>query len=87
MARAAKRPKSSEGRIGRFSGLTVTPENLPMRPSEDFGRFAARAKTAMIFLGAGADCPPLHAQNYDFPDALIAPSVRLFDRIARDLTG
>lgn len=69
------------------TGLTVTPENLPMRPSEDFGRFAARAKTAMIFLGAGADCPPLHAQNYDFPDALIAPSVRLFDRIARDLTG
>lgn len=69
------------------TGLDVTDANLPMRPSEDFGRFAARAKTAMIFLGAGTDHPPLHAQDYDFPDALIAPSVRLFDRIARDLTG
>ena len=40
-----------------------------------------------VLLGAGVDHPPLHAENYDFPDALIAPSVRLFHQVARDLTG
>ncbi|WP_207630147.1 amidohydrolase [Paracoccus xiamenensis] len=74
-------------RAAKATGIAVSAEGLPMRASEDFGRFAARAKTAMILLGAGADHPPLHAENYDFPDALIAPSVRLFHQVARDLTG
>lgn len=74
-------------RAATATGITVSADNLPMRASEDFGRFAARAKTAMILLGAGTDCPPLHAENYDYPDALIAPSVRLFAQVARDLTG
>ncbi|WP_220185055.1 amidohydrolase [Paracoccus sp. S1E-3] len=69
------------------TGIAVQTEGLPMRASEDFGRFGACAKTAMILLGAGIDQPPLHAENYDFPDALIAPSVRLFHRLARDLNG
>ena len=69
------------------TGIDIRTEGLPMRASEDFGRFAARAKTAMILLGAGVDHPPLHAENYDYPDALIAPSVRLFHQLARDLTG
>lgn len=71
----------------RTVGIATATEGLPMRASEDFGRFAARAKTAMILLGAGVDHPPLHAEDYDFPDALIAPSVRLFHQVARDLTG
>lgn len=68
-------------------GLAVSDQGLPMRASEDFGRFASRAKTAMILLGAGTEHPPLHAEDYDFPDDLIAPSARLFEGIARRLTG
>lgn len=74
-------------RAAEAVGITVTNASLPMRASEDFGRFAAKSKTAMILLGAGKSHPPLHAEDYDFPDDLIAPSVRLFERIARDLTG
>ena len=44
---------------------------LPMRPSEDFGRFAAEAPSAMFLLGAGEGLPSLHNADYDFPDALI----------------
>ncbi|MDD7969492.1 amidohydrolase [Roseinatronobacter alkalisoli] len=54
---------------------------LPMRASEDFGAFSATARTALFFLGAGLDVPSLHNPDYDFPDALIAPAVRLFRTI------
>ncbi|MGL5010363.1 MAG: amidohydrolase, partial [Paracoccaceae bacterium] len=38
-----------------------TPENLPMRPSEDFGQFGAPPTQAcMILLGAGPHVPALH---------------------------
>ena len=46
--------------------------DLPMRASEDFGRFGDRARAAMMLLGAGPDCPALHNPDYDFPDDLIA---------------
>ncbi|MFV0408578.1 MAG: amidohydrolase [Paracoccus sp. (in: a-proteobacteria)] len=74
-------------RAAEAVGIETGPEGLPMRPSEDFGRFGAVARTAMIFIGAGEDHPPLHAENYDFPDTLIAPSVRLLEAAARSLTG
>ncbi len=60
---------------------------LPWRPSEDFGRFGAVSNSALFFLGAGSNHPPLHNPKYDFPDDLIATGVRIFDRIARDLLG
>lgn len=68
-------------------GIPVTPGDLPMRASEDFGRFAAVARTAMVCLGAGLRHPRLHAPDYDFPDALIAPGAAIFDRVIRDLLG
>lgn len=68
-------------------GLPLHPGHGPMRASEDFGRFATRAKTAMAFLGAGEATPPLHAPDYDFPDALIAPALAAFTRLIRDLCG
>lgn len=68
-------------------GLTQDSKELPMRASEDFGRFGqAGAKAAMILLGAG-QIAALHNPDYDFPDALIAPGVALLDRITRDLLG
>ena len=68
-------------------GLPHDGRGLPMRPSEDFGRFGHAARAAMLFLGAGPDHPALHDPDYDFPDALIAPGVRIFARIARDTLG
>lgn len=59
----------------------------PMRASEDFGRFGAGAASAMFWFGAGEDHPALHNPDYDFPDALIAPGVRVFTRVIRDILG
>ena len=61
--------------------------NLPMRASEDFGRFGANARSAMFFLGAGETHPSLHNPDYDYPDDLIAIGARVFMRTLRDLLG
>ncbi len=60
---------------------------LPMRASEDFGRFGKIAPAAMFFLGAGESCASLHNPDYDFPDALIAIGARIMMRVLRDLLG
>ncbi|MCC0031462.1 MAG: amidohydrolase [Brucellaceae bacterium] len=65
--------------------VSESPE--PFRWSEDFGLFGSVSKSALFVLGAGEDCPPLHAPDYDFPDALIETGVSLFERIARNLCG
>lgn len=61
--------------------------DLPIRASEDFGRFGALAPAAMFFLGAGETHPSLHNPDYDFPDELIAVGARVFLRTLRDLLG
>jgi amidohydrolase len=62
--------------------------NLPLRGSEDFGRFGdAGARMAMMFLGSGEKHPQLHNPDYDFPDSLIPLGARLFDRVMRDILG
>jgi amidohydrolase len=69
--------------------LTISHDTrgLPMRASEDFGRFGHAARTAMLFLGAGEDHAALHNPDYDFPDALIPIGSRIFAQVARDLLG
>ncbi|WP_333829352.1 amidohydrolase [Pararhodobacter sp.] len=67
------------------SGITHTPGPLPVRASEDFGLFAAVSKTAMVFLGAGEDQAMLHNPDYDFPDSLIAPGVRVFKAVLDEI--
>ena len=62
----------------RDSGLQVTPGDLPMRWSEDFGRYAEICPTLMLFPGAGVDTPALHNPDYDFPDDLIAVGTQAF---------
>lgn len=71
----------------RAEGMPLAQGTLPMRASEDFGRFGSVAKSAMFCLGAGETHPPLHAPDYDFPDALIAPGIRIFARIIADILG
>ena len=75
------------GRAFAALGMVAGPDALPMRASEDFGRFGAGARSAMFLLGSGRDCPVLHAPDYDFPDDLIGPGVRVFDTVLRDLLG
>jgi amidohydrolase len=69
-------------------GIAHDEGGLPMRASEDFGRFGrAPTRSAMLFLGAGERHPALHNPDYDFPDALIPLGVSIFHRTLRDLLG
>jgi amidohydrolase len=68
-------------------GIAHDETELPMRASEDFGHFGRRAKSAMLFLGAGENHPQLHNPDYDFPDDLIAIGARIFLRTARNILG
>lgn len=88
-AACANHPEATARLAGaiRTLGLPLSDEGLPMRASEDFGRFGATAKSAMVCLGAGEHHPRLHAPDYDFPDALIAPGARIFERVIADLLG
>lgn len=67
------------------AGLDAIP-GLPLRASEDFGRFGHECPSAMLLLGAGPG-PALHNPDYDFDDTLIAPGAALLTRAARHLTG
>jgi amidohydrolase len=68
-------------------GVPYDEGNLPMRASEDFGRFGQKAPAAMFFLGAGERHPSLHNPDYDFPDDLIGIGARVFMRTLRNLLG
>jgi len=68
-------------------GLVHDRGPLPMRPSEDFGRFGDSAALAFLLLGAGEACPALHNPDYDFPDALIPTGVAIFAAIVDEVLG
>lgn len=66
--------------------LRHSPGDLPMRASEDFGRFASpTTRAAMLFLGAGTTHPALHNPDYDFPDDLIPIGAKIFHQICQNL--
>lgn len=66
-------------------GIPMTTAELPMRGSEDFGRFGSHAKAAMFLLGSGEGSPSLHNPDFDFPDDLIPIGVRIFVRALKNL--
>ncbi|MBL0373739.1 amidohydrolase [Rhizobium sp. KVB221] len=68
-------------------GIMHDAGDLPMRGSEDFGRFGKHAPAAMFFLGAGEGVASLHNPDYDFPDALIPIGARVFMRVVSDILG
>ena len=68
-------------------GISYGRGDLPMRGSEDFGRFGESASAAMFLLGAGERHPSLHNPDYDFPDDLIGIGARVFMRTLRNLLG
>ena len=66
-------------------GLTLVRGYLPMRASEDFGRFGHVSNAAMFLLGAGTDMPALHNPDYDFPAELIKTCANVFIRALQQL--
>lgn len=76
-------------RAAEAVGMVHQGDDVPMRGSEDFGLFGSRggAKSAMFRLGSGFNVANLHNPDYDFPDEIIAPGVRVFERVMRDLLG
>jgi metal-dependent amidase/aminoacylase/carboxypeptidase family protein len=68
-------------------GVAFDAGDLPLRASEDFGRFGAIAPAAMFFLGAGDNHASLHNPDYDFPDDLIGIGAGIFMRTLRNLLG
>lgn len=76
---------TNDERAAALLGIGAERAGLPrkhmeeaQRGSEDFGRFGADARSAMLFLGAGTDCPQVHTPRYDFPDELIPKGIQLF---------
>lgn len=51
---------------------------VPMRWSEDFGHYLNHVPGAFFGIGAGIDHPPLHTENYEYPDDLLEPTIRAF---------
>lgn len=52
--------------------------DVPMRWSEDFGHYLKVCKGAFFGIGAGEDYPPLHTEHYEYPDALLQPTIDAF---------
>ncbi len=69
---------------------------LPIRASEDFGRFGHaiikdgkphQPKSAMFYLGCGENHPQLHNPDYDYPDGLTPIAAGVFLNIAKRVLG
>lgn len=55
----------------------------PMRWSEDFGHYLQICPGAFFGIGAGESQPPLHTERYEYPDALLPPTIRAFLALMR----
>lgn len=66
-------------------GLSYQVLENPFRWSEDFGHFTKISNAALFGVGSGVNHPQLHNEDYDFPDDIIEPSVKLFTQIVEKL--
>jgi len=53
----------------------------PMRWSEDFGHYLKLCPGSFIGIGAGIDHPPLHTDEYEYPDSLLWPTIEVFQKL------
>lgn len=70
-------------RIAEQQGWPVNEMADPIRSSEDFGYYLKKAPGALIWLGAGEDWPPIHSEEFDYNDRLIARTAELFWALVR----
>jgi amidohydrolase len=69
-------------------GFPIYDMAVPMRWSEDFGRFGDDgAKATLMYIGSGANLPQLHNPDYDFPDDLIGVATEQFCAIVDLILG
>ena len=65
--------------------LKVQKIKTPFRWSEDFGHFTKHFKGALFGLGSGKKQPALHNPDYDFPDDIIEPGIKVFYSIINQI--
>lgn len=78
---AAENDPGCAEKLLRVCGGTLLP--IPMRWSEDFGHYLLHKPGAFFGIGAGEDYPPLHTEHYEYPDALLAPTVQAWMDVIR----
>jgi len=69
------------------AGLEWQESALPFRWSEDFGAFCQKWPGALLVLGGGEQCPPLHNPGYRFPAALLEPALALARACVTEFLG
>ncbi len=67
------------------NNLKIGSLTKPFRWSEDFGHFTNKFKGALFGLGSGKSHPSLHNSDYDFPDEIIVPGVKVFYSIINQI--
>lgn len=71
-------PDCAQRVLELFGGAVL---ETPMRWSEDFGHYLHRCHGAFFGIGAGEGCPALHTEDYQYPDALLEPTMAAFRAI------
>ena len=57
------------------------------RWSDDFGVLTQHYPGVFFGMGGGDECGQLHGPDFDFPDAILAPVLRLFVTLVEQLHG
>ena len=65
------------------NGLTYIEKNVPFTWGEDFGLLTQHFTGALFGLGSGTNTPPLHHQDFDFPDEIIETGVKMMCSISK----
>ena len=81
---AAKNHKDAVENIRKVAqqcGLQYVIKEVPFSWGEDFGLLTQHYNGALFGLGSGESQPPLHHQNFDFPDELVPVGVKIFYQI------
>ena len=80
-------PTSAVVRTANALGLETIGDREPMSFSEDFAHFNNVVPGCLLLMGNGQDGPsgqPLHANNYDFNDALLPIGVEFWSALVKD---
>ena len=83
----AEGPVRAAIRAAENAGLEAIGDRQPMSFSEDFAHFCAAVPGCFLLLGngeTGAHGQPLHADDYDFNDALLPVGTALWTALVRD---
>jgi len=72
-------------RVAEETGDQTIFVDEPLRWSEDFSNFTLKYPGALFGLGSGENTPQLHNPDYDFPEAILDPGIRVFYGIYQHL--